>query len=148
MDDLKKAAKRLRVEYIVFWLSAVLLFLAYETALLEEGVFAGNVQMEYILQSTGILLALGLIPLALKIFSLALVKRISLLPLAEALPSYLRWSEIRLSFFTVIVLVNLSVYYLTLSSVGGLCALIGLLASLFCWPSEKRIKEDLNLQDE
>jgi hypothetical protein len=37
----------------------------------------------------------------------------------------------------------LSVYYTTLSSIGGLCAFIALIASLFCIPGEKRVAEEL-----
>lgn len=148
MNELKKVVRRLWLEYIVFWLLAAGLFLSYELGWMELGMYAGDPRMEYLLQTVGILLTLCLIPLSLKLFGLAVVKRISALPLSDALHSYQRWSEIRLSLLTGVVLLNLSIYYWTLSSIGGLCAVLGLLASLFCLPNEKRVKEDLKLNEE
>lgn len=36
-------------------------------------------------------------------------------------------------------------YYLTLSTTGNLCMLIGLTASLFCLPGEKRLRNELHI---
>lgn len=139
--------RRLKIEYTIFWLSAILLLLLYESGLLAEGVLLTDPLTCYIAQTVGILLTLCLIPFSLKMFSLALFKRIIQLPQEEALVSYRRWCEIRLALLTIVVLINLSIYYLTLSSIGGLCALLGLLASLFCIPLSTRIKEDLEYDE-
>ena len=104
--------------------------------------------MEYILQSIGILLTIGLIPFALRIFSLNLVKRIQELPLTEALKSYQRWGEVRLFLIAVPALLNVQFYYLTLNTTGLFCAVMALIASLFCVPSENRLKNELNLPEE
>ena len=104
--------------------------------------------MDYVLQTVGILLAVGLIPLSLRLFSLSLVKNVKQRSLPEALKSYRRWSEIRTGMLVVPVLVNLSFYYLTLNNTGVLCAMMALIASLFCVPTRKRMLDELDLVKE
>lgn len=55
---------------------------------------------------------------------------------------------VRLGVLEVAIVVNLLCYYLTLSSTGNLCMLIGLTASLFCLPSEKRLRNELHIAKE
>lgn len=140
-----KLVRCLKGEYYSFWALALVLMGAYELGVLEEGALAHDGRMCYIWQTVGVMLALGLIPISMKMFSLALQKRIAALVGKEALKAYRRWSEVRLAMLTVVVVVNLSVYYATLSSIGGLCALLGALASLFCWPGEERVKTELGI---
>ncbi len=151
MDELKKETdnlvKRLKREYCLFWVLALVLLAAYELGWMEEGTLAHDGQMCYLLQTLGVLLALGLIPFSLKMFSLAILRRMPEQPTAHALKVYARWSEIRLGMLTVVTLVNLSVYYVTLSSIGGLCALLGGLAALFCWPEAKQVKNELGWEE-
>ena len=47
-----------------------------------------------------------------------------------------------------VVVFNLAGYYFTLSSTGALCALIGLTASFFCLPGEKRLRAELHIDKE
>lgn len=147
MEEIKKLVLQQRIEYAVFWIVALGMAVCYESGILPDGIYAGDVRMEYYLETSGILLAMVIIPLSLKLFSLALVKRIRKLPLLRALRSYGRWSEFRLLMLAFVVLANLTVYYLTLNSIGGLCALMGLTASFFCWPSMKRVMNELDITD-
>lgn len=62
-----------------------------------------------------------------------------------ALKRYVQWNIVRLGVLEVAIVVNLLCYYLTLSSTGNLCMLIGLTASLFCLPSEKRLRNELHI---
>jgi hypothetical protein len=48
----------------------------------------------------------------------------------------------------VAALSNLVVYYLTLNQLSMFCALMAMVASLFCWPSSKRVLNELNLTEE
>lgn len=145
--EIKKIVRRLWVDYLVMWALSLAIVLLYETGVMEEGLLAHNGSLCYVLQTSTILLALLAIPASLKMFSMVLNKRIVKLPLAEALVSYQRWSEVRLALLAIVALVGLSVYYTTLSSIGGLCALIGLIATLFCLPNEKRMEEELNQEE-
>ena len=147
-ERINKTVKYLQAEYIMMWILPVVLVILYETGIMTEGNYAGDTRMDYILQTIGILLTVGLIPLSLRLFSLSLVKRVKQLSLPYALSSYRRWSEIRLGLLVVPVLTNLSFYYLTLNTTGLFCAALSLIASLFCVPTRKRVWDELDLWKE
>ena len=50
--------------------------------------------------------------------------------------------------FVTVVLVNISVYYMTADNMCGYCALIGVIASLFCWPTKEGIATELTMKEE
>jgi len=147
MKEIKKLVAVQRVEYAVLWMVAVSLVVCFEAGLWEDGAYAGIPWMEYYLETAGILCAVVLIPLSLKLFGLALVRRIRQFALLKALSSYRRWSELRLLMLAIVVWGNLLVYYLTLNNIGGLCALMGLTASFFCWPDVKRVMVELDITE-
>ena len=148
---MKEQIKRLlviqRSFFIGVWTSPVLLVFLYENGIFQKGIHQGNAQMEYIFQSISILLTIGLIPFALRMFNLNLVKRIKELPLQEALKSYRIWGDVRLSLLFAPVMLGLTFYYLTLNTTGLFCACMALIASLFCVPSENRIISELDLPE-
>ena len=147
---MKEQIKRILIiqksAFLGVWTAPLLLVVLYETGLYQEGMIAGNAQMEYILQSVSILLTIGLIPFALRMFNLNLVKRIKELPLQQALKSYQTWSLLRLALLFIPAILALSFYYLTMNTTNLFCACMALIATLFCVPSENRIKNELDLQ--
>ena len=148
---MKEQIKRILIiqksAFLGVWTAPLLLVALYETGLYQEGLLAGNAQMEYILQSVSILLTIGLIPFALRMFNLNLVKRIKELPLQQALKSYQTWSMLRLALLFVPAILALSFYYLTMNTTNLFCACMALIATLFCVPSENRIKNELDLPE-
>ena len=148
---MKEQIKRILIiqksAFLGVWTAPLLLVVLYETGLYQEGLLAGNAQMEYILQSVSILLTIGLIPFALRMFNLNLVKRIKELPLQQALKSYQIWSILRLALLFVPAILALSFYYLTMNTTNLFCACMALIATLFCVPSENRIKNELDLPE-
>ena len=148
---MKEQIKRILIiqksAFLGVWTAPLLLVALYETGLYQEGLLAGNAQMEYILQSVSILLTIGLIPFALRMFNLNLVKRIKELPLQQALKSYQTWSLLRLALLFVPAIMALSFYYLTMNTTNLFCACMALIATLFCVPSESRIKNELDLPE-
>jgi hypothetical protein len=148
---MKEQIKRILIiqksAFLGVWTAPLLLVVLYETGLYQEGLLAGNAQMEYILQSVSILLTIGLIPFALRMFNLNLVKRIKELPLQQALKSYQTWSLLRLALLFVPAILALSFYYLTMNTTNLFCACMALIATLFCVPSENRIKNELDLPE-
>lgn len=148
---MKEQIKRILIiqksAFLGVWTASLLLVVLYETGLYQEGLLAGNAQMEYILQSVSILLTIGLIPFALRMFNLNLVKRIKELPLQQALKSYQTWSLLRLALLFVPAIMALSFYYLTMNTTNLFCACMALIATLFCVPSENRIKNELDLPE-
>lgn len=141
----KKIAQKLKTQYYLFWVLPVLLVLAYEMNLLPVGLYADDPRMMYVWETVGILTAIVCVPLSLKLFSIVLKRKIDEVHLTEALSKYIVWSGVRLVLLEVAVVLNIFVYYLTLSNVGAFCALIALTASVFCLPGEKRMREELNV---
>lgn len=133
---------------MLFWVVPILFIVIGEVELFPVGLFADNVRLTSIFETIAILITASCIPLSLKLLSLVLAKKIGQLALDDALKCYLLWSIFRLGLLEVVVLLNLISYYLTLSKTGALCALIALTASLFCLPSEKRLREDLHITHE
>lgn len=145
--ELKRLIRILKAEYALMWVLTVLLAALYECDILPQGLFAGDAQMEYIMQVTSILLTICLIPLSLRLFNLSLTRYVSLLTLPEALKSYRRWSKIRIALLLVLALIDLSAYYWTMNTTGLLCAGMTVIASLFCIPSKQRLLNELQLSD-
>lgn len=142
MSD-RKILLRLRIEFIAYILLAALLVCFYEFDVFPKGTLAGNTTAVYVLECVGIMLTVIFIPLALKSFHLAL-QRIADREEKEHRRLYVRWNEIRLAMFVVVVLINISVYYVTSRDTCGYCAIIGAIASLFCWPpTQKGLEADL-----
>ena len=76
--ELKRLIRILKAEYALMWVLTVLLAALYECDILPQGLFAGDAQMEYIMQVTSILLTICLIPLSLRLFNLSLTRYVSL----------------------------------------------------------------------
>ena len=146
-EQIKRILKWQIVAFILVWALPLVYALLHETGVLSQGALASDAQMEYIFQTIGILMTIVLIPFALRIFNLNLVKRIQELPLQQALKSYRIWADVRLALLVVPALINLQFYYLTLNNTGLFCAAMSLIASLFCVPSESRIKNELDLPE-
>ena len=137
-----------KVMFAIVWIAPVLIVVLNETGVYQKGIYQGDAQMDYILQSISILLTMGLIIFALRMFNLNLVKRIKNLPLQEALKSYRIWSDVRLSLLFVPILLDFAFYYLTLNTTSLFCGLMALLATLFCVPSKNRIMNELDLPED
>ncbi|MBQ7350619.1 MAG: hypothetical protein IJW56_07045 [Bacteroides sp.] len=147
-EKIKKLLLAQKGKFIAYWTIPVWFVVLYETGVCNKDIHAGNIQLEYILQSAGILLTIGLIPFALRIFNFNLVKGIREYPLERALASYNLWSDVRLCLLAVPAILNFSFYYLTMNTTGLFCGAMAMLASLFCVPSESRIKNELDLPEE
>ena len=147
-EQIKKTLNQQKIGFIATWALPLFAVVLGECEIFPEGLYTGDAQMDYILHTIGILLTVTLIPFALRIFNLNLVKRIKELPLQQALKSYRIWSDVRLALLLVPALINLQFYYLTLDNTGLFCACMALIASLFCVPSESRIKNELDLQED
>ena len=149
-EKIKRILNLQKSAFIVVWAAPILLAALYECGAetFQKGIYEGNAQMEYIFQSVSILLTIGLIPFALRMFNLNLVKRIKELPLEQALKSYQKWSDVRLCLLFVPAILGVSFYYLTMNTTNLFCACMALIATLFCVPSENRIKNELDLPEE
>lgn len=143
----KQIIRRLNVEYAVFLILSIGLYVLGECGVLPEGGLVGRSAAVYALQCGTALLTIILIPLALKSFHVALQRMGAQPDAAQRRRSYVRWSEIRLALFFVIIVVALTAYYATVSNLGFYCAVMALIASLFCIPSPKGIRAELEMID-
>lgn len=147
-EQIKRILKIQKAAFLGVWAAPLLIVILNETGIFQKGIHQGNVQMEYIFQNVGILLAICLIPFSLRLFNMNLVKRIKELPLQQALKSYRIWSDIRLCLLFVPAVLNFTFYYITMNTTSLFCGIMPLIATFFCVPSESRIKNELDLPEE
>ena len=138
-EKIKRAASRVKMSFVYFWLLPVFLVIFGETGGVWVGLFAETI--------TILLTALS-VPASLKLFSWVLVRKIDAVSISDALRLYVLWSGVRLALLAIPVVAGFLTYYMVLSNKGVLCALIALTASLFCLPGEKRLREELHIDKE
>jgi hypothetical protein len=131
--------------YIVFWLLPILIVILGECNWIPTGNNAADVRATYYYEVVGILLTAALVPISLKLFHWTMVKKIDTLSFPEALRKYGIVSILRIGLLALVVVFNFLAYYLALSTTCILCSCIGLVASLFCIPSDRRLREELHI---
>lgn len=140
--------KNLKIQYTLFFVFPILVFIYGE--FFAKDLILDNPQnssITYLLQTLTVVLTMGLIPLSLKLFHWVLTKKIDKTKEKQAGKRYFLWSGIRLALLEFTTLFALIVYYITQSSMGGLCALITITAALFCIPSKNRVIQELTNVD-
>lgn len=144
-EQIKQTATRVKITFAYFWLLPVLLVIFGETGSDWVGMCADDVRAAYFAETSAILLTAICVPVSLKLFSWVLVKKIDLVTIPQALRLYVFWCAMRLAILAIPVLVGFFTYYMMLSSKSVLCALIAMTASLFCYPSEGRLRKELHI---
>ena len=142
-EKIKRAASRVKMSFVYFWLLPVFLVIFGETGGAWVGLYAGDVRAAYFAETITILLTALSVPA-----SLVLVRKIDAVSISDALRLYVLWSGVRLALLAIPVVAGFLTYYMVLSNKGVLCALIALTASLFCLPGEKRLREELHIDKE
>ena len=94
--------KTLKIQYVVFWALPFLMMIGFETDLLPVGIYADDARMQYLLETVGILSAIAIVPVSLKLFAYVLKKKIDPADLLRAFTLYARWSAIRLLLLEVV----------------------------------------------
>ena len=145
---IKRTVWTLGSAFILFWLVAGVIILLGEIDVLSVGLYAADERMAYMLESICILITAACIPLPLKLFNVALKRIIDKQTFPKALQSYTLFSILRLAILFIPVYFGFVVYYLVLPKTGMFCALIGLVASLFCVPDTTRLRKELYRTDE
>ena len=143
--EIKKTTAHVKVAFACFWMISILLVISGEMGSSWVGLYVGNISATYMAETITILLTASCVPISLKLFSWVLTRKIDIAALPKALRLYALWSDIRLVLLSLPVLTGFFTYYMTLSTTGALCAMIGLTASLFCLPGEKRLRKELHI---
>jgi len=139
MDDANSGivplTKRLRIEFALIYVITAAVAVLFEMNVLPAGVFATNKNIDYVLNSIGVLLMLLCVPLGMKLFSTKTKEVSKGLNAKSLLAQYHKWSLVRTSLVGISIIANITIYYLTLNTNALLCALMTMVASLFCRPS-------------
>lgn len=147
-EYIKKIVFRLQFLFYLIWGIPIVLVVVAELNLFPIGQLVGREQVIYLTETLLILGTAAAIPLSLKYFSKIVDKKIVNLSTLDALKKYQLWSILRLLTLEGVALAGFISYYLTMSNTGIFCALIALTATLFCIPSEKRLRRELYMEKE
>lgn len=147
-QEIKQTSKQLKYLYIAFWFIAIAAVVLCEVFDEWGGKYADNDKAIYLGETILILLTIICIPFSLKYYARMLTNKIDKLGIADAIKAYRTINYLRLALLALPLWIGLYIYYQMLSTTGILCALIALTASLFCVPSEKRMRQELFIQQE
>lgn len=145
-EKIQKVNKTLNKCYITFWLLPILIAVGGELDIIPNGgAFSTNMAFVYGYQFVGILLAVCLVPVALKLFEWTMAKKIDNMSFPDALKKYGKICVLRMAMLAIVSVFNLIAYYLIASTTCLFCTAIALAMALFCIPSDRRLREELHL---
>lgn len=147
-ERIRRTVVYLKILYICCWVLPLSVGVASELDTLWTGAYADNVRMVFSGETAVILLTVLCVPSSLKLFARVLAKRIDCAGIERALRLYKRWSTVRILLLLLPALAGFAGYYLLLSDKCLLCGLIALVALLFCVPGEKRLRNELHIDQE
>lgn len=147
-EQIKKTVRFVRIFYLLFWIVPIVFVIVGETTDSWVMMYADDVRTTYYAETLSILLTVVCVPLSLKLFAWVLYRRIDRADIARAQQLYVFWNGIRLVLLALPLIAGFLTYYGMLSTTGLLCALIALTASLFCLPSEERLRHELHIERE
>jgi len=131
-----KQTQRILMGNFLFMLGLTLLLVVlYETEILVPSDLASDVQLIFFLQILMELVTIVSIPVALKLFSLKVIRRRLVSRKGDAL---LQWGTARLNLLCLPMLINTFLYYQTWSPAFGYMAIILALCLFFIYPSISR----------
>lgn len=144
-----KIILKLRLNYFLWLVLAVVVLVLFETECCMPGAWAGGevTETSFLIQTFLILLTICVIPVSLKLLNWKPVRKRIQVAGADRMPVYLRWSALRCALLGLFLILNLLVYYAALEKANALCAVILLLAYLFCWPSANKIKSETEVAE-
>lgn len=142
---IQRIVRQLSMVFSLLWLTPILLLAFYELQPGHSGLLADDVRACYVAETITILLTALCVPLALKLFAWALTHRINTCSIEQALKRYRCWSLLRLILLWVPVVAGMLTYFICTSYSGLLCALIALVATLFCRPSQQSLTQQIKL---
>lgn len=137
--NLRLTQRILMTNFLFVVALALLLVVLYETGVLEPTTLAADAHLVFFLQVFMEMVTIVVIPLALKLFALKRVRG----KLVEGKgDSLLRWGTLRLNLLCLPMLVDLFLYYQTMSPTFGYMAIILFLCLFFVYPSMSRCSDE------
>ena len=123
---------------------ALLLVALYECEILEPTDMASDVSLMFVLQIVMELLTIVVIPVALKMFSIKVIRKKLIAGKGNAL---LPWGTARINMLCLPMLVNIFLYYQTMSPAFGYMAIILFLCLFFIYPSIGRCTAETEAEE-
>lgn len=142
----KQLGRELRLKLIAVYLIAGIIALIFEMGWLPTGIIQSD-KTNYILQIIGILCALALIPISLKGFHIS-SKLMEDKLFEQRVKIYKRLSNLRILAFFIVIEYAMLLNYLIDDTVGLYCAAIGFICSLFCFPTNAQVSNDIQEEEE
>ena len=142
-------AQALKKTRINFWVHiAILAAIAavFETGLIAKNTLAMSEQTRYIVDVAGIMLTSGLIPLAIKGFS-SQMRKAAKEKREELQQLFVAKSNARVALLFIVAATNLFLYYTASNNGAFYCAILGLAALVYSYPTAGTI-ENSNQQEE
>jgi hypothetical protein len=134
------ARKTLLLIFCIPLFVSLVVVVLYESDLLLPGQWTGDTTLEYGVSTAMELLAICVIPVALRLFQIKSVRaRLTVQPVK----GLITWGSLRLCLLTVPMMVNTWLYYMFMNVAFGYMAIILLLSLMFVYPSKVRCEQDV-----
>ena len=141
----KNLALRLKLWWFSIYFVAAVIIILFETGVLEKGTVTDSTT-QYILQVVGVMTSLLMIPVALRGFR-KMMDRMEDRPFEKRLKIYMICSRIRLLAFFLVIEFSVVLNYIISDDIGQYCAVIGVICSLFCYPTRSSLEYDVDWED-
>ncbi len=139
MLDIKTAQRILMLNFLVMAGVGLLMVVLYETGMVEPASMSVDSQLVFLLQVVMEVASIVVIPVALKMFALKVVRRRLVAGKGTAL---LRWGTVRINLLCLPMLVDTYLYYQTMWPGFGYLGIILLLCLCFVYPSLSRCEQE------
>lgn len=136
---MEKVSKQLMSTFWLATLLEIIIVVCYETNLMLEGGFAGNVTAEFIMVTVMELLTIIMIPIALKMIKYGAVRNIIK---REGASGYYRVAMMRMCMIFLPMLVNTLCYYLFMNVAFVYMAIVLAISAIFVYPSKNRCEAE------
>lgn len=137
--------KSLRLNYYVAFISTLLIIVAFESKHLYKGALRQCLSEDtiYTLEIAAVMLTIGLIPLALKLFSRNLEKA-KAKGNAEVMKKFGKMGLLRIALLFIVIVANAFIYYGIGYEGAMYCGLLGYGAMIYSYPTKETLNNYLN----
>ena len=137
--NIKQVQRILMTNFFFMVIVSLLLVGLYETEILTPTEMAGDATLMFGIMVVMELLTILVIPMALKLFSLKMIRRKLVAQKGDAL---LVWGTARINMLCLPMLINTFMYYQTMAPTFGYMAIILMLCLFFVYPSMERCVDE------
>lgn len=141
------ALKKTRILFWVHTIVAAALVALFETGYKEKNIIDLIPVSLYIVETTGIMLTIILIPLAIKGFSMQ-VTRAAKNKIPNFIEYYYNKCNARTTILFAVVMMNIALYYTLKNSSFFYCGLLGIAAAIYSYPTKATLNSYCNSSED